>query len=45
MQIQKHIAESMYKDDLKRKEKEAELEEEASENLNNLIVEDGVSNS
>jgi hypothetical protein len=35
----------MYKEDRIRKEKEAELTEEKSDNLNNLIVEDGASNS
>ena len=35
----------MYKEDVKRQEKEAELADEKSENLNNLIVDDGASNS
>jgi len=38
----------MYKDDLKRKEREAELEAErskGSKDLNNLIVDDEASNS
>jgi len=51
IEIQKHIATSMYKEDRKRKEREAELEAEKSKgsrDLNNLIVndeEDDVSNS
>ena len=48
LEIQKHIAHSMYKDDVKRQEREAELEAEkskGSKDLNNLIVNDDESNS
>ena len=48
LQIQKHIAESMYKDEVKRKEREAELAAErskGSKDLNNFIVDDEISNS
>ena len=48
LQIQKHIAESMYKDEVKRKEREAELAAErskGSKDLNNFIVDDEMSNS
>lgn len=40
IEIQKHIAESMYKEDVERKKKEAELEGSQNSDLNNLIVND-----